>query len=57
MAMNDLTEYSYNYSKNSGNLWQHYRDDPACALVNFTCNSALFKFKQKITGSAENDMT
>ena len=57
MTVNDLIEYSYNYSKNSGNLWQHYRDDPACALVNFTCNSALFKFKQKITGSTENDMT
>ena len=28
MAMNNLIEYSDNYSKASGRLWQYYRDDP-----------------------------
>ena len=28
MPMYNLIEYSDNYSKTSGNLWQYYRDDP-----------------------------
>ena len=27
MAMYNLIEYSDNYSKTSGSLWQYYRDD------------------------------
>ena len=59
MPMYNLIEYSDNYSKNSGSLWQHYRDEPALndtgARANFPGNSASFKFKQKITGSTGND--
>ena len=28
MPMYNLTEYSDNYSKTSGSLWQYYTDDP-----------------------------
>ena len=28
MPMYNLIEYSNNYSKNSGSLWQYYKDDP-----------------------------
>ena len=54
MPMYNLKEYSDNYSKASGSLWQYYRDKPdltnAGILDNFPGNSILFKFKQKITG-------
>ena len=29
MPMYNLIEYSNAYSKTSGSLWQHYRDEPA----------------------------
>ena len=29
MSMYNLIEYSDNYSKTSGSLWQYYRDKPA----------------------------
>ena len=58
--MSNLIEYSNNYSKTSRSLWQ-YRDEPSLNedgdLANFPGNSALFKFKQKITGSTRNDGT
>ena len=44
--MYNLTEYSDNYSKTSGSLWQHYKDEPNNNLV----DSELFKSKVKITG-------
>ena len=44
--MYNLIEYSDNYSKTSGNLWQYYRDDPS---DNITQSESL-KFKIKITG-------
>ena len=59
MPMYNLIEYSNNYSKTSGSLWQYYRDEPPLAngdVVNFSTddnNSALFKSKQKITGQTE----
>ena len=28
MSMYNLIEYSYNYFKTSGSLWQYYRDEP-----------------------------
>ena len=55
MPMYNLTEYSSNYSKTSGSLWQYYRHKllltNSGALENYPGNSALFKFKQKVTGS------
>ena len=57
MLMYNLVEYSDSYSKTSGSLWPYYRDEPALNdagdMKHFHVddnNSALFKFKQKITG-------
>ena len=61
MPMYNLIEYSDNYLKTSGSLWQYYRDEPALTnaggLADFPGNSASFKLKQKITGSAGNNGT
>ena len=46
MPMYNLIEYSDNYAKTSGSLWQYYRDEPKDNLA----NSESFKFKVKITG-------
>ena len=51
-----IYKYSDNYSKTSGRLWQYYRNEPVLndtdsTLVNFSGNSAIFKLKEKITGS------
>ena len=40
-----MIEYSDNYSKTSGSLWQYYKDD----RHNNTENSESFKYKIKIT--------
>ena len=58
MAMNNLIEYSDNYSKTSGSLWQYYRDEPALnngVIAIFPGNRASFEFKQKITGETGDD--
>ena len=46
MPMYNLIEYSHNYAKRSGSLWQYYRDEPNDNLT----NSESFKSKIKITG-------
>ena len=46
MPMYNLIEYSDNYAKTSGSLWQYYRDEPNNNLADFES----FKFKVKITG-------
>ena len=46
MLMYNLIEYSDNYTKTSGSLWQYYRDEPNDNLA----DSESFKFKVKITG-------
>ena len=46
MPMYNLFEYSDNYAKASGSVWQYYKDDPNKNLV----DSELFKYKVKITG-------
>ena len=61
MSKYNVIESSDNYSKTCGSLCQYYRDEPA--LNNdifhdsFAGNSASFKFKPNITGSAGNDGT
>ena len=45
MPMYNLIEYSDNYSKTSGSLWQYYKDDP-----NDLTDSESFKLEVKITG-------
>ena len=44
--MYNLIEYSDNYSKTSGSLWQYYKDDPNNNLE----DSESFKYTVKITG-------
>ena len=51
MSMYNLIEYSDNYAKTSGSLWQYYRDEPNENLE----NSKSFESKIKITGKIPND--
>ena len=51
MPMYNLIEYSDNYSKTSGSLWQYYKDDPNNNLT----ESKSFKSKVKITGNTPVD--
>ena len=51
MPMYNLIEYSNNYSKTSGSLWQHYKDD----LNDNIADSKSFKFKVKITEKNPDD--
>ena len=58
MPMHNLIEYSDNYSKTSGVLFQYCRDVPAVdnngAVSDFTDANAttdLFSLKEKLTGS------
>ena len=46
MPMYNLIEFSDNYSKTSGSLWQYYKDEPNDNLA----DSKSFKYKVKITG-------
>ena len=51
MPMYNLIEYSDNYSKTSGRLWQYYKDEPN----DNTADSESFKSKIKITGKNSAD--
>ena len=51
MSMYNLTEYSDNYSKTSGSLWQYYKDEPNDNLA----GSESLKSKVKITGKTPAD--
>ena len=64
MLIYNLKEYSDNYSKTSGSLWQYFKYIPAVNnngnIVDFngandTTNS--FTFKSKITGQTNNNKT
>ena len=46
MPMYNLIEYSDNYAKTTGSLWQYFRDEPNDNLA----DSKSFKSKIKITG-------
>ena len=46
MPMYNLIDYSDNYSKTFGSLWQYYKDEPNDKLA----DSELFKSNLKITG-------
>ena len=46
MPMYNVIEYSGNYSKTSGSLWQHYKDYPNGNIE----QPESFKSKIKITG-------
>ena len=61
MPMYNLIEYSDNYSKTSGSLWQYCKDIPAVNnagnIVDFNGANATdsFNFKTKITGQTNDD--
>ena len=66
MPIYNLIEYSDNYSKTSGSLWQYYRIGPALdnndnnIIINFPANNNIiisFKFKQQMTGQKGNGGT
>ena len=51
MPIYDSIEYSDNYSKTSGSLWQYYKDIPNDNLA----RSESFKYKVKITEKTPNN--
>ena len=51
MPMYNLLEYSKNYRKTIGSLWNYYRDQPSNPLWT---NSESFKYKTSITGNTYN---
>ena len=51
MPMYNLLEYSKNYKKTTGSLWNYYIDQPSNPLPT---NSESFKYKTSITGSTYN---
>ena len=53
MPMYDLLEYSKNYKKASGSLWNYYRDEPSDTL---STNSESFKYKTSITENSYNNV-
>ena len=61
MRMYNLIEYSDNFSKTSGSLWQYCREIPAVNnngnIVDFNGANATdsFNFKTKITGQTNDD--
>ena len=63
MPTYNLIEYSDNYSKISGSLWQYCKDLPAAnkngEIVNFAVNNLTdsFNFKAKMTGQTGDNGT
>ena len=51
MPAYDLIEYSDNYGKISGSLWQYHKDDPNDNII----DSESFNFKARITRTAPAD--
>ena len=51
MPMYNLLEYSKNYTKTTGSLWNNYRDQPGNLL---STNSESFKYKTSIRGNTYN---
>ena len=49
--MYNLIEYSKNYRKTTGSLWNYYRDEPSDPL---SSDSESFKYKNNITGNTYN---
>ena len=57
MSMYNLTEYSKNYKKATGSLWNYYRDEPnsgAVGNINYSIKDPKsFNYKTSITGKLE----
>ena len=58
MPMYNLIEYSKNYKRTTGSLWNYYRDEPNNLLLNDDAdpitNYVSFKYKASITGKTSN---
>ena len=52
MPMYNLLEYSKNYRKTTGSLWNYYRDEPSNPL---SSNSESFKNRTIIVGKTPED--
>ena len=52
MPMYNLIEYSKNYRKTTGSLWNYHRDEPINTL---SSNSKSFKCKTNIAGKKPKD--
>ena len=52
MPIYNLLEYSKNYRKTTGSLWNYYRDEPSNPL---SSNSESFKYKKNIVGKTQED--
>ena len=52
MPMYNLLEYSKNYRKTTGSLWNYYRDEPSTPP---SSNSESFKYKTSIVGETQDD--
>ena len=55
MPMYNLIEYSDNYAKTSGSLWQYYRDEPNDNLADSESFKSKIKIKEK-TPNNDNKM-
>ena len=58
MPMYNLIEYSDNYSKRSGSLWQYCKETPAVDNIkdfNGAYATDSFNFKTKITGQTDDN--
>ena len=60
MPVNNLIEYSKNYSKTSGSLWKYYWDEPNIGVggannnVNYSIKDLKsFEYKRSIAGKLE----
>ena len=57
--MKDLIEYSKNYSKTTGSLWNYYREKPnsgAVGYINYSIeDSKSFNYKTSVTGKLESN--
>ena len=51
MPMYNLIEYSKNYRKTRGSLWNYYTDEPSDTL---SSDSESFKYKTSIKGNTYN---
>ena len=61
MSIYNLIEYSKNYSKISGSLWNYYRDEPnsgSVGNINYSIRgSKSFDYKISVTGKLEGNNT
>ena len=59
MPMYNLLEYSKNYRKTTGSLWNYYKDEPNSSTVNNITHSILnsesFDYKANFIGSVTNN--